>query len=389
VVECTGFEIRRTGSPVPRVRIPLSPPARLLAFASSPVGRARWVRIGLALCFALGLLPALSGCAGLHERWIAWNLAQENAAMRAQLEPALRARLDASFAEGTAALARNDLNATIAAWRRHVADAPPAMPRARQLRGWLTLLERESARRFVQQGASRESAAFAPAANRLHVAVLPFRSEGPNAAKDPFNRALLAMIAVDLAQVPTLTVLERERIDTVLREQRLALSGLIDPSTLAGPARLLGAGSVVSGTLYNEPSPAGPGQGRYTIRAAVSDVGQRRVLGTQDADGKQGEFFRLQKEIVFGILQTLEVRDIPPGVARVHTRSWQAYARFAAGLAALSEDRFDDARQAFAAALEFDPYFALAEEALWSTPQRLASVEQIRAEATAGTASTR
>jgi hypothetical protein len=26
VVECTGFEIRRTGSPVPRVRIPLSPP---------------------------------------------------------------------------------------------------------------------------------------------------------------------------------------------------------------------------------------------------------------------------------------------------------------------------------------------------------------------------
>ena len=27
VVECTGFEIRRTGSPVPRVRIPLFPPS--------------------------------------------------------------------------------------------------------------------------------------------------------------------------------------------------------------------------------------------------------------------------------------------------------------------------------------------------------------------------
>jgi len=30
VVECTGFEIRRTGLPVPRVRIPLFPPINQL-----------------------------------------------------------------------------------------------------------------------------------------------------------------------------------------------------------------------------------------------------------------------------------------------------------------------------------------------------------------------
>ncbi len=36
MVECTGFEIRRTGSPVPRVRIPLSPPVESPLYRSSP-----------------------------------------------------------------------------------------------------------------------------------------------------------------------------------------------------------------------------------------------------------------------------------------------------------------------------------------------------------------
>jgi hypothetical protein len=39
----------------------------------------------------------------------------------------------------------------------------------------------------------------------------------------------------------------------------------------------------------------------------------------------------------------------------VHTRSWEAYARFARGLQLLSEDKFTEAREAFVAALGFDP----------------------------------
>ena len=108
------------------------------------------------------------------------------------------------------------------------------------------------------------------------------------------------------------------------------------------------------------------------------------MVGLQEADGGQAEFFTLQKRIVYGILETLGVKDVPPGVHRVHTRSWDAYARFATGLKLLAEDRFDEARKAFRAALEFDPAFALAEEALLGTPTQGATFEGMRAELRAG-----
>ncbi len=61
-----------------------------------------------------------------------------------------------------------------------------------------------------------------------------------------------------------------------------------------------------------------------------------------------------------------------------------AYARFAAGLSLLAENRFDEARQAFHAALGFDPGFALAEDAFLATPEKLSTLSEIEAEARAG-----
>jgi tetratricopeptide (TPR) repeat protein len=326
----------------------------------------------------LAITALLAGCASWREQWLQWRL---GLAGQPTVEPALQVQLDRLYAEGATALAANNLDAAIAAWRAHTRIAPPALAQARRLRGYLTLLERESARRFARQAAAREAPRTAAAsADRLQVAIFPLAGR-TTAPGDPFGRALLAMISVDLAKVPSLTLLERERIDALLRERQLAGSGLVDASTLGTQAALLGAGSVIAGAVLNEPSPAGPGEGRYKINTAVSSVGEGgRVLGTQEADGRQAEFFRLQKEIVYGILKTLGVTDIPPGVAHVHTRSWAAYARFANGLALLAEDRFDEARAAFLAALRLDPGFALAEQAFHTVPARAATIDDIRAE---------
>lgn len=323
----------------------------------------------VAAALLLGATLLLTGCGAVREYVDGWRPA----------DAARQQQMDRAYADGAAALAANELDAAVAAWRQYLRLAPAQRPQTRKLRGYLTLLEREAARRFARQAAAGERAAAQAPADRLHVALFPLRAEGPNAARDTLNRALLAMITTDLAKVPSLTLLERERIDALLQEQRLAASGLVDPATLAAQARLLGAGSVVAGLVFNEPGAGGPGSGRYKINTAVSDVAAARVVGTQEAGGRQAEFFVLQKQIVHGILQTLGVTDIPASVNQVHTRSWEAYARFAAGLALLAEDRYDDARQAFRAALALDPGFALAEQAFDSTPQRPATLQEIQA----------
>ena len=246
----------------------------------------------------------------------------------------------------------------------------------------LTLLDREAARRFARQAAARERSGAFSATDRLHVALFPLQNQGPAGAVTggvAFNRALMAMITTDLSRVPGVTVLEREKVDRLLDELKLAASGLVEPATLAAPARLLGAGTVIAGAVYNEPGPQGPGSGAYRINSAVTDVARGRVLGVQEARGRQAEFFTMQKQVVYAILESLDIRDLPPAVRRIHTRSWEAYARFAAGLQLLADDRLADARQAFAQALAIDPQFLLAEEAALGVPERLATLDEIKA----------
>lgn len=332
------------------------------------------------LALGLGASAALAGCAPLR-RW--WDGGPPLPAAEAD---ALR-ELDR---RATRALLAGELDGAVATWERYVQQAPAALPRARQLRGHLTLLRREAARRFVQQ-ATRAEAAPGPLrsdrrGDRLHVAVLPFVNEPPAGAAPPpptagFHRAVVAMIAVDLARVPGLVVLEREKTELLVQELQLAGTALVNPATASRPGRLLRAGTVVGGSVLNVPGPAGPGSGRYRIASAVGDVARARLMGQAEVEGLQSEFFVLQKRIVHGILDLLDVRDRPAAVDRVHTRSWEAYARFARGLQLLAENRFAEAREAFGAALGFDPGFALAEAARDDTPERPATLPEIAAEA--------
>ena len=307
------------------------------------------------------------------------------------------AALRALDVQGGRALLAGDVEGAITAWSRYAQQAPSTLPRARQLRGHLTLLRREAARRFVQRATAAEAVTGLRRTDRLHVAVLPFANAVPSPSSSPaapaapaapapaagFNRAIVAMIAVDLARVPGLTVLEREKVELLTAELRLSASALVDPATAARPGRLLGAGTVVGGEVLNAPGPTGPGSGRYRLSTAVGDVSRGRLLGQAEIEGLQSDFFVLQKRIVHGILDLLDVPNRPAAVDVVHTRSWEAYARFARGLQLLSEDKFTEAREAFVAALGFDPAFALAEEAFLATPERPATLQEIGAAAAA------
>lgn len=301
--------------------------------------------------------------------------------------PVLPQGLAQLYAQGAQALLANDSDGAINAWRQFMAQGAADLPLARKVRGYLTLLERDSARRFAQRAALGEKGAGyaqpAGAGNRLHVAVFPFDMQGPDPARKPastFNRAAVALIMADLAQVPSLTLLEREKIDALIQETTLWKSGLVDAASIGTPARLLGAGTVIAGAVYSVPGLDGPGSGRYKINSAVSSVADGKLVATQEVDGSQSEFYRLEKRIVYGILKALKVTDIPPAVRKIHTRNWSAYARFATGLSLQAEGRFAEARQAFYAALQFDPDFGLAEQAYLDMPVKATSVDDVRAE---------
>lgn len=349
--------------------------------------------LGIATASATALgAAALGGCANGRVATLLERLGLAGSGAAPAPDPALQQRLDALYARGARALLANDIDGAVAAWRNYAVLAPTTLARARQVRGHLTLLDREAARRFVQRAAAQEGARPTLRTDRLHVAVLPFGSLGPAAGGTPrpgaaaFNRAVVAMIAVDLARVPALTVLERDKVELLAQELKLSASALVDPATAVEPGRLLGAGTLVAGAVYNAPGPAGPGSGRYRLNAAVADVARGRLVGQHEAEGLQSAFFVLQKRLVYGILDLLGITDRPAAVDTIHTRSWEAYARFATGLQLLAEDRFSEARTAFLAALQIDPAFLLAEEAFLGTPEAHATLQQMQDDARAALA---
>ncbi|MBI5328989.1 MAG: hypothetical protein HZB71_00070 [Betaproteobacteria bacterium] len=304
-----------------------------------------------------------------------------------QIAPDVQAEMQRRHDAAVAALGRNDLEGAVAAWRAYAEAAPFQTPKTRDVRGYITLLEREIARRYARQAVTREHELAAQKGDRLHVALMPFQlmNDAPGEVR-PFNRAIMAMVATDLSHAPGVKVLERGRIDALLSEIQFSQSGLVNTATAVRSGRLLGAGTVVVGVVYNgaPPDRVYTGEGKYTISTTLNDVQRGNLLGVQEAYGSQRDFMEMEKQIVHGILDLLGVKDRPAAVDRVHTRNWDAYAQFTLGLKYLAEDRFEQAQEAFAQALRFDPKFALAEAYHLDTPARALSVEQIRAEAGGG-----
>lgn len=346
----------------------------------------QWV---LCICVVAGL----SGCAQTVDR-LALRLGLVEPLPETASAPAVRAEIARQQTQQRAAvldaLARDDLEGAINGLRRYADSAPSTTPQTRAARGYLTLLQRENARRQALAAVQREvslnaGGAAPPRADPLVIALLPFHltTDAPGGTK-PFNRALLAMIASDLAKAPGVRLLERQRIDALMREMRLSESALIDPDSAVRAGRLLGAGTVIIGSVFSGAPPDAKvytGEGKYTLSATLADVSRGGVIGAQEAYGLQNEFFVLEKRVVHGILDILGVRDIPAAVDVVHTRNWDAYAQFTLGLKHLDDNRFEAARAAFEQALRFDPAFELAAEYHLATPARALSVDEIKAEA--------
>ena len=120
----------------------------------------------------------------------------------------------------------------------------------------------------------------------LVVAIVPFESvhiDGQRLdAAQPAAKAMEELLQSQVSDAEQITLVERARIDQVLKEQSLALSGLVDPATAARVGQLLKADVVVVGRVR----PLDGNKRLATVRAvAVADT---RVLWSAEAQGDDG-----------------------------------------------------------------------------------------------------
>jgi TolB-like protein len=204
-------------------------------------------------------------------------------------------------------------------------------------------------------------------ANAPTVAVLYFDYSGKNEALLPLQKGLAQMLITDLSSDESLRVVERERLQAILDEHKLAASGKLDGKTAARIGKLLGARHLVLGSYFDV-------AGSLRVDARLVDVETGAIVKSIGAQGKADEFLELEQKLADGLraacatlVSDKTVAPKPAGRAtpkppkHLKTETAVAYGR-----ALLAYDAGDKptARKLFKNVLQAQPDFELAQRDL-------------------------
>ncbi|MEZ4317925.1 MAG: CsgG/HfaB family protein [Myxococcota bacterium] len=214
-----------------------------------------------------------------------------------------------------------------------------------------------------------------PAWGARSVAVLPLDAAAKSDQHEGLGRALAGMLISDLSRVDDLELVERARLDALIKEIELGDTGFLDPKTAVKLGNGVGAEWVIVGSW----SVVG---GTFLMDTRAVDVGSGKIVAAVDASGKVDDFVTVEKTLVEDLLEALQValsatarRKI---IADAATEDFEALTTYAAGLQAEFDGRYADAKKRFEEAAQRDPAFELPLQRLADVRTALESLEAER-----------
>lgn len=189
------------------------------------------------------------------------------------------------------------------------------------------------------------------------VAVVPFVVAERDTLLHPLGYGLADLLTSDLARTSSLQMVERLRMEAILRELALIDNGVTDPRGAPRVGKLMGARRIVIGDVAS-----GPG-GNVVVRARVVDVISGTVATLVSAQAPLSRIIDAEKELALRVIAELGVTLTPAERTGIEGRqAVQASALVAYGRGLEAETRGDAsaAIAAFEEASRIDPSFAAA-----------------------------
>lgn len=193
------------------------------------------------------------------------------------------------------------------------------------------------------------------------LAVLPLEKAAASEQYEGLGKALANMLVSDLSKVPGLNLVERARLQELMAEMQLAESGFLDESTAQKLGQGLGARFVLIGSF------SVVGQ-TMALDARIVEVETGSIKRAHDAQGEVSDFVSVEKDLVEGLLEGLEI-ELSTSVRRkvlidTPTEEFTAFAAWGEGIEAQDQGDFEAAQKAYEKALNLDPEFDAAQSAL-------------------------
>jgi len=225
---------------------------------------------------------------------------------------------------------------------------------------WAGQVVTDDIRGWAQQAVKTEKSIEAVTSAKT-LAVLYFQNRTGREELNPLQKGLALMLITDLSIVRGLQVVERVKLQALMEEMGLGVSGLVEDGTAPRVGKLLGAGRLVGGDLGEAL------QQRIRVRSRLLDVASTSVIGQPESEGLLDELFRIEKDLLFDLVKLLKIEvppELEPKLRRPCSRKPDALFALFTGVDASDKGDYKKAAESYKKALDLDSKICVAGEAL-------------------------
>jgi TolB-like protein len=205
------------------------------------------------------------------------------------------------------------------------------------------------------------------------VAVLYFDNNTGDPSLDVLQKGFADMMVTDLSSVEQLQLVEREKLQAIIGEQKLQQSKYFDPKTAVKLGKLVGAQYAISGSFQSMDP-----QLRIDIKMFELQTGN--VLVTGQVVGLKNKLFELQQQLVSRFVTGLELKLPSPPRLKSRAPDVDSLLSYSKGIDLVDQGKLQEASQQLAAVVRKSPTFLLARERHEQLLARLQASENKRAE---------
>jgi TolB-like protein len=137
--------------------------------------------------------------------------------------------------------------------------------------------------------------------NAKRLAIIYFDNSGGDPNMNSLKKGLADMMITDLSNISMLDIVERDKLEAILKEQKLNNSKEFDSETASKLGKLLGAQIILTGGYFDM-------FGSIRVDARFIDVETGKILKSDGVEGRTNSFFKLQKQLSWKIIKNLDTK---------------------------------------------------------------------------------
>jgi len=191
---------------------------------------------------------------------------------------------------------------------------------------------------------------------------------------NPLSKGLADMLITDLSNVKSIQIVEREKLESLLKEIELGEGNFMDESTAQKLGKGLGAGYMLTGSYFIMGN-------TMRIDARLVNVGTGEVSMGEEITGEKDAFFELEKKLVNKLIDTFDIslsKAEARKVKKVQTESFQSFNAYSSALVELDKGNVEKSIQFLEIATEADENFDQAWDKLEILEQQLSDLLKAR-----------